>query len=163
MDYYNTRLSTASGIKFTEHYADSDVLSHFWGIGAVDLEVHWTAMHFITNGKSWLLANTAIFPSDAKTFTRIRSNSMWKRTWLLKVYKHVEIFFGYRSWHAQIITSIFFLFIYTLPSDFRLRFCKMQCLLCFCSWYGLRNECLNVRLEQWSFEAYSTQVLCILV
>lgn len=48
------------------------------------------------------------FPSDVKTLTRIKSNSMWKQTWLLEVYKHVEIFFGYQSWHAQIITSIFF-------------------------------------------------------
>lgn len=39
MDYYNNRMSTASGIEFLEHYADSDAFS-FWGIGAVDLEVH---------------------------------------------------------------------------------------------------------------------------
>lgn len=51
MDYYNNRLSTTSGIMFPEHYADFDVLFHFWEIGAVDFEVHWTTMHLIINRK----------------------------------------------------------------------------------------------------------------
>lgn len=53
MDYFNNKFST-SGIVFLKYYAESEVLSHFWGIGAVE------AMQLIIKGKSWLLAKAGI-------------------------------------------------------------------------------------------------------
>lgn len=129
-------MSTASGIEFLKHYADSDVLFHFWGTSAVHLEVQQTAVHFIINGKSWLLAIAGISPSHAKILL-LRSNTMWKRTWLLEVYKHVEIFFGYQSWHAQIITSIFFYSFTYCPQIPDIGFAKCSAYyVLFLAWTG---------------------------